>query len=191
LQIAQKARDSHFPTAATTAGLRLHFQCLDGWLQSYILKWLDACQLVRLGNRFSGTGTMARSHFFLLCETHRIQSRSNITRVTMVHCMSKSAEIILISLLACSLTRKGLGQSNPAADHNEQVRVIVAPPDKSSADVIAIPPDTSWRVSVAFQGASPATPMGSADLAPWLEQQSALNGLQAMGSQAWHLLIEI
>src|SRR5438876_4371907 len=30
LQIAQKARDSHFPTAATTAGLRLHFQCLDG-----------------------------------------------------------------------------------------------------------------------------------------------------------------
>jgi hypothetical protein len=41
LQIAQKARDSHFPTAATTAGLRLHFQCLDGGAQSYILEWLD------------------------------------------------------------------------------------------------------------------------------------------------------
>src|SRR4029077_11050477 len=41
LQIAQKARDSHFPTAETTAGLRLHFQCLDGGSQSYILKWLD------------------------------------------------------------------------------------------------------------------------------------------------------
>jgi hypothetical protein len=29
VQIPQRARDSHFPTAATTAGLRLHFQCLD------------------------------------------------------------------------------------------------------------------------------------------------------------------
>ncbi|MGA2202693.1 MAG: hypothetical protein ABSG40_12080, partial [Terriglobales bacterium] len=42
LQIAQKARDSHFPTAATTAGLGLHFQCLDERPQGYILKWLDA-----------------------------------------------------------------------------------------------------------------------------------------------------
>ena len=29
------------PTAATTAGLRLHFQCLDGRSQGYIFKWLD------------------------------------------------------------------------------------------------------------------------------------------------------
>jgi hypothetical protein len=42
LHIAQKARDSHFPTAATTAGLGLHFQCLDERPQGYILKWLDA-----------------------------------------------------------------------------------------------------------------------------------------------------
>jgi hypothetical protein len=42
LQIAQKARDSHFPTAAPTAGLRLHFQCLDGRTHGYIFKWLDA-----------------------------------------------------------------------------------------------------------------------------------------------------
>ena len=42
LQIAQKARDLHSPTAATTAGLRLHFQCLDGRPQGYIFKWLDA-----------------------------------------------------------------------------------------------------------------------------------------------------
>jgi hypothetical protein len=42
LQIAQKARDSHFPTAATAAGLRLHFQCLDDRHQGYIFKWLDA-----------------------------------------------------------------------------------------------------------------------------------------------------
>jgi hypothetical protein len=41
LQIAQKARDSHFPTAATGAGLRLHFQCLDNRPLGYIFKWLD------------------------------------------------------------------------------------------------------------------------------------------------------
>jgi hypothetical protein len=42
LEIAQRTRDSHFPTAAVTAGLRLHFQCLDGPPQGYILKCLDA-----------------------------------------------------------------------------------------------------------------------------------------------------
>jgi hypothetical protein len=46
LQIEQKARDSHSPTAAMTAGLRLHFQCLDGLPQGYILKWLDAAAAV-------------------------------------------------------------------------------------------------------------------------------------------------
>src|ERR1700686_4216696 len=41
LEIAQRTRDSHFPTVAATAGLRLHFQCLDGRTQGYIFKWLD------------------------------------------------------------------------------------------------------------------------------------------------------
>ena len=41
LEIAQKTRDSHFPTAAATAALWLHFQCLDDRPQGYILKWLD------------------------------------------------------------------------------------------------------------------------------------------------------
>jgi hypothetical protein len=40
LQIAQRTRDSHFPTAGTTAGLRLHFQCLDDRPRGYIFKWL-------------------------------------------------------------------------------------------------------------------------------------------------------
>src|SRR5580700_9387418 len=41
LEIAQRTRDSHFPPAAATAGLRLHFQCLDDRPQGYIFKWLD------------------------------------------------------------------------------------------------------------------------------------------------------
>src|SRR5450756_312565 len=41
LEIAQKTRDSHFPTAATTVGLGLHSPCLDDRPQGYIFKWLD------------------------------------------------------------------------------------------------------------------------------------------------------
>jgi hypothetical protein len=44
---AQKARDSHFPTAATAAALRLHFQCLDGRPQACIFKRLDAHGRIR------------------------------------------------------------------------------------------------------------------------------------------------
>src|SRR6202140_4717979 len=46
LEIAQRTRDSHFPTVAATAGLRLHFQCLDGRTQGYIFKWLDTGQIL-------------------------------------------------------------------------------------------------------------------------------------------------
>src|SRR6267378_6398774 len=42
LGIPQKTRDSHFPTAATTTALRLHFKWRDDPPHAYILKWLDA-----------------------------------------------------------------------------------------------------------------------------------------------------
>src|SRR5437870_3788600 len=42
LGIQQKTRDSHFPTAATTTALRLHFKWRDDPPHGYILKWLDA-----------------------------------------------------------------------------------------------------------------------------------------------------
>ena len=37
----QRGRRNGCGTAAATAGLRLHFQCLDGRTQGYIFKWLD------------------------------------------------------------------------------------------------------------------------------------------------------
>ena len=40
-QAWKSLRDFHFPTAATTTNLRLHFQCLDNRSYGYILKWLD------------------------------------------------------------------------------------------------------------------------------------------------------
>jgi hypothetical protein len=61
LQIAQKARDSHFPTAATAAGLRLHFQCLDGRPHGYIFKWLDTNSEMALK-----TASPGRSAHFLV-----------------------------------------------------------------------------------------------------------------------------
>jgi hypothetical protein len=50
LEIAQRTRDSHFPPGAATAGLRLHFQCLDDRTQGYIFKWLDTVWL-QVGDR--------------------------------------------------------------------------------------------------------------------------------------------
>jgi hypothetical protein len=42
LGIPQTTRDSHFPSAATTAtNLRLHFKCLDNTGYGYTLRWLD------------------------------------------------------------------------------------------------------------------------------------------------------
>src|ERR1700674_235917 len=41
LEIPPTARDSHFPTAATAAVVRLHRKCPDNLPESYILKWLD------------------------------------------------------------------------------------------------------------------------------------------------------
>jgi hypothetical protein len=38
----QRSRRNGCGKAATTAGLRLHFQCLDDRPQGYIFKWLDA-----------------------------------------------------------------------------------------------------------------------------------------------------
>ena len=51
--------DSHFPTAATAAGLRLHFKCLDGVTQGYIFKWLDTGRATCTSlKRFSSALTM-------------------------------------------------------------------------------------------------------------------------------------
>jgi hypothetical protein len=49
LGIPQTTRDSHFPTAATTTNLRLHFQCLDNTSYGYILRWLDRRSLPLFG----------------------------------------------------------------------------------------------------------------------------------------------
>jgi len=60
-QIAQRPRDSHFPTAATTTGIRLHSQCLDGPARGYILKWLGTVRSFRVRTRKARTGRGLRA----------------------------------------------------------------------------------------------------------------------------------
>jgi hypothetical protein len=65
LQIAQRTRDSHFPTAGTTAGLRLHFQCLDDRPRGYIFKWLDTWMRNDHGSLSTGQHAVEReTHIF-------------------------------------------------------------------------------------------------------------------------------
>jgi hypothetical protein len=66
LQIAQKTHDSHFPTAATTAGLGLHSPCLDGRPQGYILKWLDAARIRKFHSSASLPGEPTQDPAILL-----------------------------------------------------------------------------------------------------------------------------
>src|SRR2546425_5380642 len=64
LGIPQKTRDSHFPTAATTTALRLHFKWRDDPPHGYILKWLDAS-----GTRILGTN-IRRGAAAPCCDPH-------------------------------------------------------------------------------------------------------------------------
>jgi len=68
LQIAQRPRDSHFPTAATTTGIRLHSQCLDGPAPGYILKWLGTVRSFRVRTRKARTGRGLRAVATACCQ---------------------------------------------------------------------------------------------------------------------------
>jgi hypothetical protein len=79
--------------------------------------------------------------------------------------------------------------SSPAVNDTQQLKVVVAPPDESSDTVIAIPPDTSWKGSIAFQGTNPVTPVDSINLAEQLRTESSLNGLKSDDLHPWHIAI--
>ena len=71
-------------------------------------------------------------------------------------------------------------------DSAKEARVVVSTTAQSTDSVVAIPPSTSWTTSVAMQAAIPAKV--SSDLAGWVEQQSAINGLDMLG-HPWHIVI--
>jgi hypothetical protein len=114
--------------------------------------------------------------------------------IPFLHAIMTPKKIASVSLAAVLLGGWSTGrlhaQDNAATpDHTTQIRVIVAPPDKSSSDVIAIPPFTSWTVSMERNAENPKEPLNSGDVAEWLHKVSNLNGLQSADIQPWHIVI--
>jgi hypothetical protein len=67
LQIAQRPRFA-FSTAATTTGIRLHSQCLDGPAPGYILKWLGTVRSFRVRTRKARTVRRLRAGATACCQ---------------------------------------------------------------------------------------------------------------------------
>jgi hypothetical protein len=104
--------------------------------------------------------------------------------------MLRHIGLLSFALSVCSFNLEAQTQANlPATDGTQEVRVIVASAEHSSDTVIAIPPDTSWTGSVAFRTSDSVANPSAGDLAKWLQNQLALNGLQSL-DHPWHIVIE-
>jgi hypothetical protein len=102
--------------------------------------------------------------------------------------MRKYAGVISKALLICWFGPGLQAQDVPTpTDPTKELRVVVG---TSSADsVIAVPPDTSWAMSISLQSASPIVPVDPSKLAAWIKQESAANGLSAADVHPWHIVI--
>jgi hypothetical protein len=69
-KFANRAKTARFafPTAATTTGIRLHTQCLDGPAPGYILKWLGTVRSLRVRTRKARTGRRLRAVATACCQ---------------------------------------------------------------------------------------------------------------------------
>lgn len=92
---------------------------------------------------------------------------------------------VLLLLLGCWFVIPAHPQDDSTASKpTEQIKVIVAAPDKSSVGVIAVPPDTSWKPA-----AIPTKALASNAIDAWLHSESARNGLQSTDLRPWHIVI--
>lgn len=105
--------------------------------------------------------------------------------------MRRAADWVLLSTLVVFL---------PAAVHAQDSNVITAyrplnlktlvvATEAKSHSEIAIPPDTSAFVAVVKLRHQRRTTNSGSDLATWIRQESALNGLQAEGMHPWHIVV--
>ncbi len=104
--------------------------------------------------------------------------------------MAPGKRTVLLLLLGCWFVTPAHSQDDSAASKpTEQIKVIVAAPDKSSANIIAVPPKTSWKGSVSFLPASPTKAVNPNTLIEWLHSESALNGLHSSDLHPWRIII--
>ena len=99
--------------------------------------------------------------------------------------MALGKRTVLLLLLGCWFVTPAHSQDDSAASKpTGQIKVIVASPDKSSANIIAVPPDTSWKPA-----AIPTKTLDPDAIAEWLHSKSARNGLQSTDLHPWHIVI--
>ncbi|WP_260741242.1 energy transducer TonB [Tunturiibacter lichenicola] len=139
-------------------------------------------------SNFKLKGFMGSNEFAIMTYDLKIGDNSFlpvITAAKRIACVS-----LVVALLGGWSIGKVYAQDDAAKpDHTKQIRVVVAPPDKSPGDVIAIPPFTSWTVSMERSAENPKEPLNSGDVAEWLHKVSNLNGLQTTDIQPWHIVI--
>jgi hypothetical protein len=105
--------------------------------------------------------------------------------------MRRAADwVLLLAFVAC-LPAMAHSQDGNVSNTYQVLNLktlVVANEAKSDAEV-AIPPDTSAFVAIVQLRHQKHTTKLSSDLATWIRQQSALNGLQSEGVHPWHIVM--
>lgn len=105
--------------------------------------------------------------------------------------MVKAKRVFLISLLLCWLGRVAYSQESSSAVTSTapQLRIVVSGADVSSDSMIVVPPLTSRKLLFSMAGQHPVPSQESGNLAPWIDKEAALNGLQSLDLRPWHIVI--
>lgn len=74
-------------------------------------------------------------------------------------------------------------------EQGAELKVLIAPADRSSESVIAIPAEVSWTGRISMGGASTVAHKTPADLSNFLKTEASLNGLDSTELRPWHLLL--
>jgi hypothetical protein len=99
--------------------------------------------------------------------------------------MLKRTDVLFVSVLVGWFLYVAHAQTAPAVSEQPVVReVVVVTPEAKSDSVIAVPPATGVRF-----GPPGERHAGTIDLAAWLHQEAALNGLESTELQPWHIAV--
>jgi hypothetical protein len=103
--------------------------------------------------------------------------------------MSKLGHVVFLSILVVSLPAIVHAQEGHPTSVNRagDPKTLVVATETKSDSVIAIPPATSWSMSL--RGEKKAPGADAVDLPNWLGKESALNGLQSADLLPWHIMV--